>query len=73
MTAHIDGEKLEKEGVLTVTVANTASGEIAKKRALIEDFYPVEEQGAYARRKMYALESKFDPPAIGTLIVEKLI
>lgn len=73
MTAHIDGEKLEKEGVLTVTVANTASGEIAKNRALIEDFYPVEEQGVYARRKMYALEAKFDPPTVGTLIIEKLV
>ena len=73
MTATVDGAKLKKEGVLTVTVANTASGEIAKKRQMIEDFYPYEEHGLYARRKMYALEAKFDPPSIGSLTIEKLL
>ena len=72
MIALVAGEKLEMEGILTVTVANTASGEIAKKRAIIEDFYPVEEQGVYAKRKMYALEAKFAPPKIGTLVIERL-
>lgn len=73
MVALVDGEKLEKQGELTVTVANTASGEIAKKREVIEDFYPVEEQGVYARRKMYALEARFDPPKLGSLTIEKMV
>ncbi len=73
MTAPVDGEKLSKNGKLFVTVANTASGEIANKRQMIEDFYPIEEQGVYARRKMYALEAKFDPPKIGSLTIEKLL
>ena len=73
MVATVSGAFLRKEGALRVTVANTASGEIAKKRAMIEDFYPTAEQGVYAKRKMYALEAKFAPPSIGTLLIEKLV
>ena len=72
MTATVDGGRLKKEGVLFVTVANTASGEIARKRQMLEDLYPYEEHGLYARRKMYALEARFDPPRIGSLTVERL-
>ncbi len=72
MIARIDGGLLQKSGTLTVTVANTASGEIAKKRALIEDFYPEEEQGVYAKRKMYALEASYEPPRIGALSITLL-
>ena len=72
MTATVDGGRLKKEGVLFVTVANTASGEIARKRQMLEDLYPYEEHGLYARRKMYALEARFDPPRIGSLTIERL-
>ena len=72
MVAFIDGGKLKKEMKLTVTVSNSASGEIAKKRALIEDYYPDHLKGPYAKRKMYALETRFSPPALGSLIIEKM-
>ncbi len=73
MVAKIDGGLLQRSGTLTVTVANTASGEIAKKRGMIEEFYPREEQGVYAKRKMYSLEAFFAPPQIGTLFITLLI
>lgn len=71
MVALIDGAKLPKEGALQITASNTASGEIAEKRAMIESFYPVEEQGVYAKRKMYALEARYSVPEIGSLVIEK--
>lgn len=72
MVARIDGALLKKSGTLTFTVANTASGEIAKKRAMIEDFYPECEQGVYAKRKMYAEEASFLPPCIGSVTISLL-
>lgn len=71
MVAFVDGGKLKKDMVLTVTVSNSASGEIAKKRALIEEHYPDYMKGPYAKRKMYALEARFSPPSLGSLIIEK--
>ena len=72
MVALIDGAKLPKEGALQITASNTASGEIAEKRGMIESFYPVEEQGVYAKRKMYALEARYSVPEIGSLVIEKM-
>ncbi len=72
MVAYVDGAKLKKENTLSITVSNSASGEISKKRALIEDYYPEYLKGPYAKRKMYALETRFSPPALGTLIIEKM-
>lgn len=71
MVALIDGAKLQRSGALQITIANTASGEIAEKRGMIESFYPIEEQGVYAKRKMYALEARYSVPEIGSLVIEK--
>ncbi len=73
MVAFVDGKILQKEGSLQITVANTASGEIAEKRAMIEEFYPEEEKGVYAKRKMYALEARYRPPVIGSLVIERMV
>ncbi len=73
MVVFVDGSKLQRVMKLTVTVSNSASGEIANKRAMIEGHYPEHLKGPYAKRKMYALETRFSPPALGSLIIEKMV
>ena len=71
MVAIVDGVDLPQEGVIALTVANTAADEICAKRDVIAA-YPAAEVGPY-HEKSLAFEQTRPQLRCGSLIMEKLV
>ena len=70
MSFTVSGSELEKDGEITVTVANTAANEILAKYDLITSISRVE-LGTYSD-KILPFEEKRHPMKFGEVIIEEL-
>ena len=71
MYVDIDGEKLQKDGKITVTVANTAVNEIAAKGYVI-DAMPEAERGTHYMEKLAEFETRMPAISFGKVYIDKL-